>query len=123
MVLLIAAGLSAFPNMRAQFFPDVVVDDIDVFVTWDGAGAEDVDSVIVQLMDPVLLAVEGVTETEANAREGRASFRLEFEPGWDRQRTADEVQLAVDTVTELPEAAEDPEFPVRGLRIIPIVEE
>ena len=43
LAVLLILGLAAFPNMRAQFFPDVVVDDIDVSVRWDGAGADDVD--------------------------------------------------------------------------------
>ena len=43
LVLMIVSGLAAFPQMRAQFFPDVVSDEITVSVGWDGAGAEDVD--------------------------------------------------------------------------------
>ncbi len=108
LVCLIVLGLAAFPNMRAQFFPDVIVDQVNVTVTWDGAGAEDVDAAIVALMEPRLLAVEGVTESTSTSREGRARIELEFEPGWDMGRAADEVQAAVDTVTDLPEDADDP---------------
>ena len=43
LILMLVAGLLSFPNMRAQFFPDVVVDDLTVSVNWSGAGAEDVD--------------------------------------------------------------------------------
>ena len=42
LVIMLAAGLLAMPNMRAQFFPDVIVDEIDVSVRWDGAGSADV---------------------------------------------------------------------------------
>ena len=34
LVLLIGAGLLAVPNMRAQYFPDVIEDEIDVRVRW-----------------------------------------------------------------------------------------
>jgi multidrug efflux pump subunit AcrB len=78
-------------------------------VTWDGAGAEDVDGAIVQVLEPALLAVEGVGKPSATSREGRASIQLEFEPGWDMARAADDVQAAVDTITTLPEDAEEPE--------------
>ena len=47
LVILMVAGMAAIPNMRAQFFPDVVLDRITVAVAWDGAGPEDVDSAIV----------------------------------------------------------------------------
>ena len=108
LVILIAAGIASFPRMRAQFFPDIIIDSVSVGVVWDGAGAEDVDRAIVQLLEPALMGVEGVESTSATAREGRASLRLEFEPGWDMDRAADEVQEAVDGVSNLPDAAEDP---------------
>ncbi|WP_136441812.1 efflux RND transporter permease subunit [Pacificoceanicola onchidii] len=109
LVILVAAGLFSAPNMRAQFFPDVILDEVSVNVAWDGAGAEDVDSAVVQVLEPTLLAVEGVLSSEATSREGRGSISLEFEPGWDMARAANDVQSAVDSVTNLPEAAEEPD--------------
>ncbi|MCR9157420.1 MAG: efflux RND transporter permease subunit [Rhodobacteraceae bacterium] len=108
LILLLAAGAFSIPNMRAQFFPDVIVDDVDVSVVWDGAGAEDVDRGIIQVLEPAVLSVEGVESSEASSREGRASIRLEFEPGWDMSRAADDVKTAVDAVSTLPADAEDP---------------
>jgi multidrug efflux pump subunit AcrB len=110
LMLMVVAGLSAIPQMRAQFFPDVISDDVSIVVAWDGAGAEDVDEAIVGVLEPVLLAVPGVAGSEATSREGRASLTLEFDPGWDMARAADEVQAALDAVTDLPEDAEDPEI-------------
>jgi multidrug efflux pump subunit AcrB len=108
LVVLIVLGLAAVPRMRAQFFPDVILDDVTVTVTWDGAGAEDVDAAIVQVLEPALLVVEGVASSESRSSEGKARINLEFEPGWDMSRAADDVQSAVDAVTTLPEEAEDP---------------
>jgi multidrug efflux pump subunit AcrB len=89
--------LTAFPQMRAQFFPDVISDEIDIEVRWDGAGAEDVDEAIVAVLEPVLVAVPGVASTSATSREGRASIEIEFDPGWDMSRAADDVQAAMDS--------------------------
>ncbi|MEM9756696.1 MAG: efflux RND transporter permease subunit, partial [Pseudomonadota bacterium] len=108
LLVLVVAGLAAAPNMRAQFFPDVVTQEVTVNVAWDGAGAEDVDRAIVAALEPSLLAVEGVESVSSRAREGSASIELEFEPGWDMSRATDEVQAAVDAVTDLPDDAEDP---------------
>lgn len=107
LVLLLAAGLFSLPRMRAQFFPDVVVDTVRVSVAWEGAGAEDVDRAVVQILEPTLLAVEGVMESASTSSEGRASISLDFEPNWDMQRAADDVKAAVDGVSNLPEGAED----------------
>lgn len=109
LVILIALGIAALPRMRAQFFPDVIIDNVTVSVAWQGAGAEDIDTAIIQTLEPAIIAVEGVAEARSTAREGSGSITLEFEPGWDMARAADDVQAAVDSVTELPEEAEDPE--------------
>ena len=108
LVVLLVAGLMATPRMRAQFFPDIVSDSISISVTWQGAGAEDVDSAIVQTLEPALLAVEGVTEASSTSREGSARIRLEFEPDWDMSRAKADVESALDTISSLPQDADDP---------------
>ncbi|WP_377509055.1 efflux RND transporter permease subunit [Octadecabacter sp. R77987] len=108
LVVLIAAGIAAMPKMRAQFFPDVIIDTVSVSVTWSGAGAEDVDAAIVQVLEPALLSVDGVTASSARSSEGRASVTLEFEPGYDMAQAAEDVQIAVDATSNLPEESEDP---------------
>ena len=108
LVILLVAGLLAVPRMRAQFFPDVIVDNISISIIWKGAGAEDVDDAIVQLVEPTLLAIEGVTGATSTSREGSARIALEFEPDWDMSRAKADVETALDSVNNLPEDAEDP---------------
>jgi|TARA_B110000908_G_scaffold171497_1_gene234483 multidrug efflux pump subunit AcrB len=108
LVIMVVAGVVAIPNMRAQFFPDVIIDNVTVSVQWNGAGAEDVDAGIVQVLEPGLLAVEGVESSSSVSREGSGYIVLEFTPGWDMARGADDVQSAIDTVSTLPDEAEEP---------------
>ncbi|MBU2959459.1 efflux RND transporter permease subunit [Citreicella sp. C3M06] len=114
LVILVAAGLLAVPNMRAQYFPDVIDDDVTVSVSWDGAGANDVDTGIVQVLEPTLLAVEGVVNSESRSTEGSARIELEFEPGYDMMKAVDDVETAVDAITTLPEDADDPTIRTGG---------
>jgi multidrug efflux pump subunit AcrB len=108
LAVLLVAGMAAAPNMRAQFFPDVIIDNVTVNTVWRGAGAEDVDTAIIQVLEPALLAVEGVESSSSTSREGSGTIMLEFDPGWDMARAANDVQSAVDAITTLPEEAEDP---------------
>lgn len=108
LVLMLMAGFAAAPNMRAQFFPDVVLDSVSVTTLWEGAGAEDVDEAVSQVLETAMLNVEGVESSESTSREGRSVVELEFEPNWDMARAAADVQTAVDVITTLPEEAEDP---------------
>lgn len=107
-VVLIVAGLVASTRIRAQYFPDVIVAEVQVSVSWTGAGAEDVDRAIVQVLEPALLAVDGVTDAVSRAGEGSARITLEFEPGTDLAQAAEDVQTAVNSVNNLPAEAEEP---------------
>ena len=108
MVIMVIAGLVSFPKMRAQFFPDVVAETIRVSVAWDGAGAEDVDRAVVQVLEPVLLGVEGVTSSESRSSEGSARIDLEFETDYDLDLAEKDIDAALSAVSSLPEEAEDP---------------
>lgn len=116
LAVMVVAGVYAAPRLRAQFFPDTVVQQIDVTVRWDGAGADDVDRSVVGVLEPALMAVEGVAETESQASQGQARVRLEFEPGWDMSRATTEVETAIAAAGDLPEGAEDPEVTRRAWR-------
>ena len=109
MVLLVAFGLLGASQIRSQFFPDVVINSVSVSIAWQGAGPEEVDSGIVALVEPALMAVEGVEGSEASAREGRAEVDLDFEPGWDMGRAVADVETALAGISNLPEGAEDPD--------------
>jgi multidrug efflux pump subunit AcrB len=108
LVVLLVAGFAAGPNMRAQFFPDVVIDNVTVTTLWEGAGAEDVDTAVVQVLETALLGVEGVESSQSTSREGRGTITLDFQPDWDMARAATDVQNAVDAITTLPSEAEEP---------------
>ena len=116
MVAMILVGLIAASQMRAQYFPDVVVNEVDVTVIWEGAGAEEVDRAIVQVLEPALVTVEGVTRVVSRSREGRAETELEFEPNYDLATAEKDVQAVVDALTTLPEDAEDPVVAASGWR-------
>lgn len=108
LVIMMVLGLAATTQIRSQFFPDVIVDNVTVNVTWQGAGPEDVDNGIVAVLEPALLAVEGIESSQSTATQGRARIFLEFEPGWDMARAADDVKIAVDAVSGLPDGADEP---------------
>lgn len=110
LAVMIVGGLVAAPRMRAQYFPDTVIEQVNVNVRWDGAGAEDVDRSVIAVLEPGLLAVEGVSYTESRATEGAGRIELEFEPGWDMSRAVADVETAVASADNLPEGAEDPEI-------------
>jgi multidrug efflux pump subunit AcrB len=116
LVLMIVAGLNAAFRMRAQYFPDVVINEVSVEVPWEGAGAEDVDRAILQVLEPAFLTIDGVAAISSRASEGRAVIDIEFEPNHDLAAAEEEVQAAVDAVNTLPEGADEPEVAASAWR-------
>ncbi len=108
LVIMLVLGFAASTQIRSQFFPDVIVNNVTVTVIWDGAGPVEIDDGVVALLEPVFLAIEGIESSSSNTSEGRATIFLEFEPDWDMARADDDVNAAVDSVTDLPEGIDDP---------------
>ncbi|MEX2517872.1 MAG: efflux RND transporter permease subunit [Paracoccaceae bacterium] len=108
MMLMLVGGLVSATKLRSQYLPDFIVERVTVTVPWPGAGPEDVDRAIISLLDPPLLALEGVETTSSTAREGFAAVTVEFEAGHDMSRATEDVKTAVDAITTFPDSAEDP---------------
>ncbi len=108
MIGMLLFGLLALTRMNKQFFPDFGIDVITVSVAWPGAGAEDVDNGIIQVVEPEVRFIDGVKDVIAVSREGSASLRLDFEAGTDMQSALSDVEAAVSRITNLPEDSETP---------------
>lgn len=108
LLMMLIAGLFAGTRIRAQFLPDITVDIINVTIVWSGAGPKEMDQAIVSRVEPRLRAVEGVKSVRAVSRQGRATLRLEFQPGMDTTQAAVDVKSALDEVRDLPADVEAP---------------
>jgi multidrug efflux pump subunit AcrB len=99
----------ALGRINTQFFPTTEVPVVTVTVTWSGASAEDVESNILEIMEPELRYLDGIKRVTSRAREGIASIGLEYEHGVDIKEAVRDVETAIKTVTNLPEDADEPE--------------
>jgi len=108
MTIMIVAGLFAFQKLNTQFFPDFGIDIIQIGVDWEGASAEDVDSTIVQAIEPEVRFLDGVKRVRSISREGVGLIVIEFYPGTDMQAALADVETAVGQVTTLPEDSDRP---------------
>ena len=43
LVIMLVLGFAASTQIRSQFFPDVIVNNVTVTVKWDGAGPVEID--------------------------------------------------------------------------------
>ena len=108
MAAIILLGLYALTRLNTQFFPTINIPNITVTVPWPGASADDVESNILDALEPELRFLDDVDEVTSIAREGSAAINMEFNADADMQKALADVEQAVSSVTTLPEDSEEP---------------
>ncbi len=108
MAAIILIGFYCVTKMNTQFFPTLEIPSITVNVAWSGASASDVESNILDALEPELRFLDNVSEVTSYAREGAATIVIEFYSNADMQKAQSDVEQAVSRVTTLPEDSEEP---------------
>ena len=108
MIIMIIIGVYGLYNIDTRFFPKFKLDIISVSISWPGAGAEDVDLNIVEPVQTKLRFLDGVNNIKAKAKEGGASFVIEFQNGWDISRASEDVKSSLNQLLTLPEDSKRP---------------
>ena len=109
MLLMIIAGVWGILKMNSQFLPSFGIDIVTVTIEWPGANSEDVDSNIVQLVEPEVRFIDEVKRVRSTSYEGRASIVIEFEAAANMQAALSSVESAISRLTTLPEDSKKPE--------------
>ena len=108
MAVLLATGALALSNMNRQLFPDFDIDVVTVSVKWPGAGAEDMDSLVVEAIEPEVRFLDGVEKVISSSSEGYAYTQIHFEPGTNMRVAQAQVDAAVSRIESLPEDSGKP---------------
>jgi len=106
LLLMVLFGIYAIARINTQFFPTLETKAVNLTVQWPGASAEDVEANILQVIEPQVRFVDGVSKMTSYAREGSGTIVLEFERDTDMQTAAADVDAAAKAVTTLPDDAE-----------------
>lgn len=114
MVLMVLFGLYAILKINTQFFPDVETQAVSISVKWSGASAEDVESNVLQVIEPEVRYIENIDKMSSTAREGTASITLEFKANSDMQKAVGDIDAAVKAIGNLPEDSETPRVTLRA---------
>jgi len=108
MVLMILFGIFSLGRINTQFFPTLDIPNVTVSVSWPGASAEDVETNILQVIEPEVRFIDDVVKMDSYSREGSGTISLEFERGANMQKATSDVESAVKAITNLPDDAETP---------------
>ncbi|WP_101758616.1 efflux RND transporter permease subunit [Oceanicoccus sp. KOV_DT_Chl] len=108
MILMILLGLYGVSSLNRQVMPTFGLDIITLAVQWPGASPEDVESNIIQAMEPELRFLDGVKKVQAVAYEGQATITVEYVEDTSMSKALTDIQAAVARLTTLPSEIEKP---------------
>ena len=108
-VAMMAMGLMAMHKLRVNQNPDVEVPGMQVFIAYPGASPDTVEREIVNRLEKTLQTISGANHVYADAREGNASFWIEFSFKKNMIEASDEVRNAIAGVRyKLPNEMREP---------------
>lgn len=111
-VTLTLAGVAMFITLDKELNPDIQIPTVIVATAYPGAGPEDIESLVTIPIEDAVSGLSDVTRVSSNSQENFSSVVVEFSSTVDPEKAKEEVQNAVDKVTDLPERAEDPSVEV-----------
>ncbi len=107
-VLLVGGTLAAF-NLKSQVFPTISPGTVVVTVPFPGATPAEVEEAITRRVEEAVLGIDGVKRVTSNASENVGIVTIETSDFADRQLVKDDVESAVDRLSDFPpENAEKP---------------
>ncbi|GAA3904004.1 efflux RND transporter permease subunit [Halomonas cibimaris] len=108
LILLLAAGLFAVPDLKRETFPDYRPGEVGIEVKYRGATAADVEDQICRRLHDALTGVDFLDEFVCVAQNNLASATATMEDDGDIGRFLDDISTEVEAITDFPERADPP---------------
>lgn len=118
---LILAGIATYVSLKKELNPDIQIPTVFVATAYPGAGPEDVEDLITIPIEDAVNGLSDVTRVTSNSQESFSSVVVEFASTVDPEKAKSDVQNAIDKVTTLPEAAQDPSVEVIDFQNQPVM--
>lgn len=104
----IVFGIVSYTNLPRKLNPDLKIPIVLINTFLPGAGPADVESLVTVPIEDAVRGVDGVKTVTSSSRDSISSITIEFNSGIDADKAASDIRSAVDSVTDLPADAQDP---------------
>ena len=106
MVATILGGFVASFTLTKEFFPEITPESAQITLPYPGATPEEVEEGLARKVEDALADLDEIDRLTATLAEGGGGIFAEFHSSVrDVGKALDEVELAIDAVTDLPEEA------------------
>lgn len=107
MTVIVLVGLAVLPSLNRETFPPIKASLVSVSVPYPGASPAEVEEGICQRLEDATDGLSFLKEQRCAANEGLGSMVLEMQEAGDIKQFRDDVQAAVDTITDFPNDIEN----------------
>ncbi|MBN1262796.1 MAG: efflux RND transporter permease subunit [Candidatus Pacebacteria bacterium] len=120
-VAIVLLGISSFILIPRTLNPEVKIPLIIVSTVLPGAGPEEVEALVTIPLEDELRDIKGLTDYASSSNENLSLLTLEFASDIDPLFARDEVQAAVEKVTDLPDDALPPRISELDFESFPVI--
>ena len=121
-VAMVVLGLVSMSMLGLDLMPDLEIPAVSVLTAYDGAGPEEVETLLTEPIEDTLSTISGVDEVISVSKEGMSAVTLKFNWGEKIDESINDVREKLDLIRErLPEESENPVIFKFDLAMIPIV--
>ena len=108
MFVIVILGLASLPGLNKETFPEIKLYQVKVTVAYHGASATEVEEGICNRLEDATDGISFLEERRCEARDNVGFMVLEMQEIGDLTKFIDDINSAVDGITDFPEDAEDP---------------
>lgn len=108
-VIAVFLGIRSYLTLGVQLLPNIEIPVVGVYTSYPGAGPEEVERQLTQVIEKACTGVEGLREIQSFSTEGFSFVILRFNYGVDVSRATVDVSTKVKQIApQLPEGASEP---------------
>lgn len=121
-VAAIVLGLMSLTLLGIDLMPEMEIPAVSVLTAYEGAGPEEIETLITEPLEDALSTISGVDEVISVSKEGMSSITLRFKWGQKIDETINDIRDKIDQAkARLPEDAENPAIVKFDMAMMPVV--
>jgi len=120
-IAMVVLGLVSLSMLGLDLMPDMEIPAVSVITSYEGAGPEEVETLITEPMEDTLSTVSGIDEVISISKEGISAVTLKFKWGEEIDESTNDVREKIDLIRDLlPDEAGNPVVFKFDLAMMPI---
>ncbi|UCG56084.1 MAG: efflux RND transporter permease subunit [Phycisphaerales bacterium] len=121
-VAMVVLGLVSLSMLGLDLLPDLEIPAVSVLTAYEGAGPEEVETLLTEPIEDILSTISGVDEVTSVSKEGMSAVILKFKWGQEIDESINDIRGKLDLIEEmLPEESQTPVIFKFDLELFPIM--